>query len=260
MSEVTVSPRRGAIAGIPVAFLAIWAAIYAVASILPAIPLVGGGTFGGQEFILALAGILFGPWAGAIAAGVGGLIASFVGPATAYFGLLTFYPHVIGALVAGLLMMNTRNSRIAVLVLLVVAMLAWPLLPLFSSIGGYVYAKAAYWPMHLTGFIGLALSPWAVRQIRTFDPKKVPIGVAIISWTAYMVNHIWLSLGYSYLYPEGPEQWVFAFWSGIVPAQRILLTVVSIIIGSALVIGLHRAGIRFPAGTGSALEETEADM
>ena len=82
--------RRGAIAGIPVAFLAVWAAIYAVASILPAIPLVGGGVFGGQEFILTLAGILFGPIAGAIAATIGGLLASFIGPATAYFGLATF--------------------------------------------------------------------------------------------------------------------------------------------------------------------------
>ena len=50
---------------------------------------------------------------------------------------------------------------------------------------------------------------------------------------------------------------MFAFWSGIVPAQRILLTVVSMIIGSALVIGLYRAGIRFPADTGSALEEVD---
>ena len=55
----------GAIAGIPVTYPAIWAAIYAVASILPAIPLVGGGTFGGQEFIVTLAGILFGTIGGA---------------------------------------------------------------------------------------------------------------------------------------------------------------------------------------------------
>jgi len=155
----TGRPSRGAIAGIPVAYLAIWAAIYAVASILPAIPLVGGGTFGGQEFILSLAGILFGPIGGAVAATVGGLIASFIGPATAYFGLLTFYPHTIGALTAGLLMKNTRNSRIAVLVLLAVAMLAWLLLPWFSSIGSYVYSKAAYWPMHLTALLGLLASP-----------------------------------------------------------------------------------------------------
>ncbi len=248
---------RSAIYGIPVAYLAIWAAIYAVASILPAIPLVGGGTFGGQEFILTLAGILFGPIAGAVAATIGGLIASFIGPATAYFGLATFYPHTIGALVAGLLMKDTRNSRIAVLVIFVIALLAWPFLPWFSAIGSYVYAKAAYWPMYITGFLGLWFSPWAVKQIRKLEPMRTTIGIAIISWTAYMVNHVYLSLGWSFLFPEGPEQWVFAFWSGIVPAQRILLTVVSMIIGSALVIGLYRAGIRFPADTGSALEEVD---
>jgi len=251
----TGGTQRGAIAGVPVAYLAIWAAVYAVASILPAIPLVGGGTFGGQEFILPIAGILFGPIAGAIAAAVGGLLASFIGPATAYFGLATFYTHLIGALTAGLLMKDTRNARLIVLGLLIIGVLAWPLLPWFSAIGGYVYTHFAYWPMYLTGFVGLFFSPWAVKQIRTFDPKRVPLGVAVITWTAYMVNHVWLSLGYSFLYPEGPEQWVVAFWSGIVPAQRILLTVVAIIVGSALVIGLYRAGIRFPKGTGSALDE-----
>lgn len=263
MASETAKPRvtgrsRAAIAGIPVAFLAIWAAIYAVASILPAIPLVGGGTFGGQEFILAIAGILFGPIAGMVAATIGALIASFIGPATAYFGLFTFYPHAIGALVAGLLMKNTPTARWIALGIFAVGLLAWPLLPWFSAIGGYVYAHGAYWPMYLTGLLAIWASPWAVRQIRTLDPKRVPLGVAVIGWASYMVNHVYISLGYSFLYPEGPAQWVVAFWSGIVPIQRILLTLVTTIVGAALVIGLYRAGIRFPAGTGSALEETEA--
>lgn len=248
---------KAAIAGVPVAFLAVWAAIYAVASILPAIPLVGGGTFGGQEFILGIAGLLFGPVAGAVAATIGALIASFIGPATAYFGLLTFYPHLVGALVAGLLMKNARNGRLIVLILFLAAVAAWPLLPWFSVIGAHVYAQGAYWPMYLTGLITLWFSPWAARQIRSLDPKRVPLGVAVIAWTAYMVNHVYISLGYSLLYPEGPEQWVFAFWSGIVPIQRLLLTLVTVAIGSAAIIGLHRAGIRFPAGTGTALDEAE---
>lgn len=257
MSQQSNTPRRGAIGGIPVAYLAIWAAIIAVAGILPAIPLVGGGTFGGQEFILALPGLLFGPLGGLVAAAVGSFIASLIAPATAYFGLLTFYVAAIAALVAGLLIKNTRSARLWVLILYVVGALAWPLVPAFSSIGSYVYAKWAYWPMHATALLGLWASPWAVKQIRTFDTKRVPLGVAVISWTAYMINHIWLSLGYSFLYPEGPDQWVFAFMSGIVPMQRIVLTVVSVIIGSALVIGLHRAGVRFGGDSGSALAEDE---
>lgn len=261
MSQATVSRAgRGTLFGVPVAYIAIWAAVYAVASILPAIPLVGGGTFGAQEFILPLAGILFGPIGGAIAAGLGGLIASFIGPATAYFGVFTFYSHAIGAFVAGLLMQNTKTSRLISLALLIVAMAAWPLLPWFSTIGSYVYAEWAYWPMHLTALIGLLLTPWAVEKIRTFDPKQVWMGVAVISWTAYMINHVWVSLGFSYLYPQGPESWVFAFWSGIVPAQRLLLTAASTIVGAALIVGLHRAGVRFPAETGSALAEEEDEL
>ena len=79
----------------------------------------------------------------------------------------------------------------------------------------------------------------------------------MISWTAYMINHVYLSLGWSFLFPEGPDQWVFAFWSGIVPAQRILLTVISVVVGAAVIISLHRAGIRFSASSGSILAEDE---
>ncbi len=260
MSQQNMKQRRGAIAGIPVAYLAIWGAIIAVAAILPAIPLIGGGTFGGQEFILALPGVLFGPLGGLVAASVGSFVASLIAPATAYFGLLTFYVAAIAALTAGLLMKNTRSARLWVLVLYVVGALAWPLVPAFSSIGAYVYAKFAYWPMHATALLGIWASPWAVKQIRTFDPKRVPLGLAVISWTAYMVNHIWLSLGYSYLYPQGPESWVFAFMSGVVPVQRILLTVGSVIVGSAVVIALHRAGVRFPGDSGSALAQEDEEV
>jgi hypothetical protein len=266
MSSVRMSrPGRarlgpGAINGVPVAYLAIWAAIYAVAAILPAIPLIGGGTFGAQEFILVIAGIIFGPIAGLVAAIVGGIIASLIAPATAYFGLGTFISPAIGALSAGLLMKNRVWSRAIVLALLIVMLVAWPLFPATSAIGSYVYRHWALFPMDLTAIVGVAVSPWAVRQIKTFDPKRVWMGVAIIGWTAYMVNHVAISLGYSFLYPEGPQQWVFSWTSGAVPLQRIALTVVATIVGTALVVGLHRAGIRFAPESGSALaEEYEAD-
>ena len=249
--------RRGEIAGVPVAYLAVWAALYAIAGILPAIPLVGGGTFGGQEFLLAIAGILFGPLAGALAAGVGGLVASFIAPATAYFGLLTFFPHAVGAFAAGLLIRNTLRSKSLVAALLAVMALAWWLLPPFKSIGGPVFERNAYWPMYLTIVVVLALTPWAVRQIATFDPKRMPLGLFVISWGAYMVNHVAVSLGYSYLYPEGPDSWVLAFWSGIVPGQRLALAGVSAVLGTALLVGLHRAGIRFPGARGSALADSQ---
>ena len=82
----------------PVAYLAVWAAVYAVASILPAISPGRRGHFWRSGVYLDLGrDFCFGPIAGAIAATIGGLLASFIGPATAYFGFATFYPHTIGA-------------------------------------------------------------------------------------------------------------------------------------------------------------------
>ena len=72
------------------------------------------------------------------------------------------------AAVAGLLMQNTGRSRMLVLIIYVVGAIAWPLIPAISSIGAYVYAKGAYWPMHATALLGLWASPWAVKQIRTY--------------------------------------------------------------------------------------------
>lgn len=259
-SARAVKPTRfgpGAINGIPVAYLAIWAAIYAVAAVLPAIPLIGGGTFGAQEFILVVAGMIFGPVGGLAAGVIGGLIASLIAPATAYFGLGTFVSPAIGALAAGLLMKNTLWSRALVLLIFAVMFVAWPLFPLTSAIGSYVYAHWALWPLDLTAVVGIVVSPWAVKWIKTYELKRVTAGVAIIGWTAYMVNHLAISLGYSFLYPEGPQQWVFSWTSGAVPIQRISLTIGATIVGTALIIGLHRAGIRFPAESGSALAEQE---
>ena len=253
--QLNSGASRGQVAGVPVSYLAVWAALYALAGVLPAIPLVGGGTFGGQEFLLVIAGVVFGPYAGSLAAGVGGLVASFIAPATAVFGLLSFYPHMIGAFAAGLLIRNTWRSRTFVLAMLFVMLVIWYVVPPFSTIGRPVLNAGAYWPMYLTAIPMVMISPWAVRQIRTFDPKRTPLGLLVVGWAAYMVNHVAVCLGYSFLYPQGPDSWVFAFWSGIVPLQRIALIVISAVLGTALLIGLHRAGIRFGAASGSALAE-----
>lgn len=251
MGEPAKVKRRGMIAGVPVAYMIIWVAVFAVASVLPAIPLVGGGTFGLHEFILPVTGILFGPIGGLIAGTLGGILASFLGPGTAYFGLLTFYTHSIGAFAAGLLAANTRKTRLATFIIYAIVSVIWGL----TAVGYYVYVRYAYWPMHLTTIVGILATPWAVRQIRTFDPKKVPVGVAILAWTAYMINHIAICIGWSLLYPEPGEMWVFAFMSGIVPAQRISLTIGTTIVGSACLVALYKAGVRFEPESRSLLVE-----
>jgi hypothetical protein len=256
----TATGTRGtAIAGVPVAFVAIWIAIFGVAAILPAIPLVGGGTFGGQEFIFVLAGVLFGPVGGLVAGALGGLLASFIGPATAYFGLATFYGYAAGGLVAGILVRARRVELIALGIAFAILLVLWPILPWTSAIGAYVYAHNANWPLHVTGFLGILGAPWPVKQIRTFEPARFAVGLVVITWATMMIQHVVINYGWAILYPVGPEAWVTGFWTGIVPAQRVILTIVTTIIGTALIIGLHRAGIRFAPESGSILSEPVAE-
>jgi len=85
------------------AIIAVWAALIAVASLLPAFPMIGGtgGTFSIANAIIPLSGVLFGPWAGAIAAGVGSFIGQLLAPNTVIFGPLQFILSIISALVSG---------------------------------------------------------------------------------------------------------------------------------------------------------------
>ena len=84
------------------AVIAVWAALMAAASLLPAFPIVGtGATFNIANCLTPLAGIFFGPIAGAIAAGVGGFIGQLLAPHTVLFGPLQFTIGIMGALASG---------------------------------------------------------------------------------------------------------------------------------------------------------------
>ena len=51
------------------------AAFIAIAQMLPVIPVFGtGATFGLSDSVVVLSGILFGPWAGALASAIGGFL------------------------------------------------------------------------------------------------------------------------------------------------------------------------------------------
>ena len=73
------------------AMIAVWAALIAVSGLLPTFPMFGtGGTFSIGLALAPLAGIMFGPWTGALTVAIGGIIGSFIAPHTAVFGIFTF--------------------------------------------------------------------------------------------------------------------------------------------------------------------------
>jgi len=73
------------------ALVAVWAAVIAAARLIPTIPMMGtGSTFTFVSVLIPLAGIFFGPIAGALSAAAGGFVGGLLAPHTAWLGPWTF--------------------------------------------------------------------------------------------------------------------------------------------------------------------------
>ncbi|MCL2277596.1 MAG: hypothetical protein FWC21_06825 [Treponema sp.] len=84
------------------AIIAVWAAVIGAGYLLPAFPILGtGGAFSFSNALSPLAGVFFGPLAGALCAAVGGLIGSLIAPHTAWMGFGTFILGTVTAFTSG---------------------------------------------------------------------------------------------------------------------------------------------------------------
>jgi len=84
------------------AIITVYAALIAVAQMLPTIPMVGtGGSFSVADALMPLSGVFFGPVYGTLCAAIGGFVGSLIAPAAAWLGIFTFVVGAIQAFIAG---------------------------------------------------------------------------------------------------------------------------------------------------------------
>lgn len=215
------------------ALMAVWAALIAVASLLPAIPVIGtGATFSISDVMIPLAGVLFGPWAGAIAAGIGGLIGQLIAPHTVIFGPFQFILAMLGAACAGFAMQRKWFIPIAVTILFGIV---WYFSPLgqaawFTPIGYLVGVIAA-----LVGWF------WGGKWISSPNRGLMFAGVFLttLSWIVctWSAGNFWALLMFAL-----PKE-VWAAVLVIAPVQRILFALGAAIVGTPLLIGLPKISI-----------------
>ncbi len=226
--------------------MAVWAALIAVASILPTIPLIGtGGTFSVGAILVPLAGILFGPIAGMGVAAAGGLISQLIAPHTAWLGMATFTIGIVNALVTGLV------SRRSWLIPIIILGLGW-LLFITHEIG----SQAVLFPTVFYGLGAIFTLVGAFFASKLFASENVlykGIGIWLASFAgmaaaAAYANYLGLIL----------VQIPAHVWHALVvlaPVERALFSLGAAIIGVPLIIGLPKIGMRL--GPGAEIEETE---
>jgi uncharacterized membrane protein len=228
------------------AVIAVWAALIAVVTIVPTFPIIGtGATFSVNAALIPLAGIFFGPVAGALCAAIGAFIGQLIAPHTVFFGPLSFLIPTLGAMSAGFAM---KKRWYVPLLLILLFSATWYLVPL----GRAAWFQPAIWLLGvLACLIGwFVASDWIGSDNRT----KMFIGVFLAAMAGTIVDHAFGSLWALIQFQLPPEVWLGALV--LAPVERTLFSLGAAIIGTPLLIGLPKIGL--PVGQQAA--DTDDDL
>ncbi len=218
------------------AVIAVWAALMAAASLLPAFPIIGtGATFNIANCLTPLAGIFFGPIPGAIAAGVGGFIGQLLAPHTVLFGPLQFTIAIMGALASGYAMQ--RRWWVSFGIITVFAAV-WYLFPT----GRGAWATPL---LYLLGYAGILVG-WLIsrKENALLSPNRGKMALALFcaSIAGIIVTQSMGNLWALIFFQLPPAIWFTVL--AIAPVERFLFALGAMIIGTPLLIGLPKIGIQ----------------
>lgn len=172
-----------------IALIAVFAALIAIITRLPGIPISLGLRTGKIEFsvpLYPLAGLLLGPWIGALAVIIGNFIAWII-PSSTIMGLLLIPAGAFAALATGFLTKTGKwsNWKLAA-VLLTVLNALWYATP--------VGWEAPFYPIPLH-FTALALILVFRDRISEFisssSRRLLTLGVGLASFIGVMADHMW---------------------------------------------------------------------
>ena len=251
-----------------VAVIAIFAALYAIISRLPGIPIFGGS--GKIELVLILdsiVGILLGPWIGGTTALLGNFIAWII-PSTTFFGLLLLPAGPIAAIISGNLARKTKSSnwKFAV-VIYAVLMGLW-----YLTTPGQ---EVLYYPfLHWTAFALIIIFREKIHNFLNADANhKKALGATICCFGGIMANHMagnliyigsvgWFislkaikdtlkNIGFFWLKSglqnpqklEDPLSAIFATFLPITVVERLLITIFTVYLAYGLIFALRKSGI-----------------
>jgi uncharacterized membrane protein len=171
------------------ALIAVFAALIAIITRLPGIPISLGVQTGDIEFsvpLYPLAGILLGPWIGALAVVIGNFIAWII-PTSTVMGFLLIPAGAFAALCAGFLVRRTKwvNWKTAA-VLLTVLIALWYVTPLGFEAPLYPFF------LHVPALLLILIFRGKIFEfVNSTSKKAVTLGVGIGSFVGVMADHMW---------------------------------------------------------------------
>jgi len=229
------------------AVIVVWAAIVAAAHIIPAVPMLGtGSNFSLAAALSPLAGVFFGPIAGAFCSAVGGFIGSLIAPHTAWMGMGTFIIGTVTAFSTGciawggspLVSLNQRGSLVinGAVIVYIIGTVLWfsqetgrsiPLFPL-------VYYSA--------GFGALIVGSLLAGKILSCGKPTLQFFVLWLCAFSGMIGGAAIgNFFFLILYRMPRETWLYLTVAS--PLERAAFSLAAALIGIPLLAGLPKIGI-----------------
>jgi len=223
------------------------AALYVALSYLPGFPVIGveGATIGVLSAVVPVFGFVLGPWLGASAAFVGGIVRRILTGASVYSWLL-LPATVLSAFVAGCL----SRRRVGIV-------RGWMVTALV--LGGLIFAwyltwvGQVVWVFPLLHWAGLAVvllfGEWLALFFQRGEGLELMVCVGLCSFVANMVAQIYGTL----VFIGAAELGVIGaslspiFFLALIPVfavERLIFTVIATVVGVPVVLALRRQFLR----------------
>ena len=237
--------------GAPIAYIIVWAAILSVLSFVPipvSIVFGIGGTFPLSQAVYALVGFILGPWAGALAAGIGRLIGIFTAPHTATVGLPSVIFAMVWAAAGGILVKRKGYEWLLALIVFVLAYIGYVGRALTIDVDPNLAIQTTI--TNLSGLI-LWLLPTrtlASRWIADKNPARLAAGLALGTWIVNTNGHTFANAWVYYTIGWPADVWRILI--PIIPVEQVFRTLVGTIIGIGVIAGLRAIGLAKPAKAG----------
>ncbi|MGQ9583810.1 MAG: hypothetical protein ACUVXG_00240 [Anaerolineae bacterium] len=233
--------------GAPVAYVVVMAAVVtALSFVFYSVDIVQGRPFPLSHGVYALVGILLGPWAGGLAAGIGRLVAIFLAPHTAGAGLPSVLFSVVWAAAGGFFVRKERRNWLTAWTFLALVEVVYVGRAVMLGVG--LHLALAGTAVALVGLL-LWVLPTRVlarRWLGDHSMRKVTAGLflscLIVNAAAYNFASAW---NYLFINP-----WPAAVWAALavaVPLEQLFRTVVGTVIGAGVIAGLRTIGLKKPA-------------
>lgn len=231
------------------AVLIVWAALSAAAMLIPGIPTLGTGSTMSLTYPLApISGILFGPFAGALATMIGSIVGTIIAPASANLGIWTFTTQTGTALVAGYLSRGKWQVP------------AFIILPFTAWLYALPPIKVVWWHgwISVTAMILCIISAkWVCKLLKETNISKLSIGAYVIALSSFLIGILISDPQGIIMYDLQADLYKLLTW--LMPVERCIFALFTTILAVPLMIGLPKikvyAGPKYDEG-----EETEDDV